>query len=54
MKDGSLGVGGKDKARGRVKDGKAGGAKEKGKTRRRVKDGKAKGVGGKRIRLREE
>jgi hypothetical protein len=44
VKDGSLGVGGKDKARGRVKDGKARGAKEKGKTRRRVKDGKAKGV----------
>jgi hypothetical protein len=45
VKDGSLGVGGKDKARGRVKDGKDRGAEEKGKTGRRVKDGKAKGVG---------
>ncbi len=45
VKDGSLGVGGKDKARRRVKGGKARGGKEKGKTRRRVKDGKAKAVG---------
>jgi len=42
VKDGSLGVGGKDKARRRVKDGKGRGAKVKGKTSRRVKDGKAK------------
>ncbi len=41
VKDGSLGVVGKDKARGRVKDGKARGGKEKGKTRR--KDRMARG-----------
>jgi hypothetical protein len=45
VEDGSLGVGGKDKARRRVKDGKGRGAKVKDKTSRRVKDGKAKGVG---------
>ncbi len=54
VKDGSLGVGGKDKARGRVKDGKARETKEQGKTRRRVKDGKSKRSRGKRMRLREE